>query len=489
VRATSNLTAETAQSYPGLTGETQSTLPSRRELRESQVETGTPARQSFLEQNGYPSVPSPAVQPERALQPEQAVQLEQTLQPESLFPGGTVGGSAPTPAATRETVWDVAGESAKPSVPEWQTTGNQPVQSAWPVQEAWNIQDSRPVAEVQPAEPEAPANVWPTKDAWPVQDSWPLQTAEQPAAPAAAQQNQWNLPLEPTAGSTPATVSAPSPKNAWDQPVIEPLLIDPQSATPATDGIATLFGSVDSAPITAAPTDPAPITAVPITPIPIAGSVPTSAMPTTPSEAPVNPQSWGLTQAPRQETSQLNFSSPSSPASPSQSSFPSAGGSLGQWGLTPRSGDYSSSSRSAQTGSRSRRSIVESSSTFWVWVIAISPILAAGGIGYVLKTSGLSFSTWMLPVAIVAPYVVILLLAIADRSSLEQLGHEEPASWGWAALTAPVYLLVRASATRRETGTGSGPAVTWFVSVVVAVIGFVGYGLLTGEPLVTGLPS
>jgi len=290
------------------------------------------------------------------------------------------------------------------------------------------------------------------------------------------QQNLWNLPAEPTA------VSAPSTQNAWDQPVAPQLPSAQESVTPATDGIDTLFGSVTSVPMQTTPLQSGPPQTTPMqTIVPAQPLVPTQAL--APREAPLY------------ETPAMQFGTPASlrtPASPTsqpQNTFPSGGGSLGQWGLTPSGGGYSSVSRNGENGSRSRRPIVESSSTFWGWVIAISPILTAGGIGYVVKTSGLSLSTWMLPVAILAPYVLILLLAIADRSSLGQLGHEEPASWGWAALTAPIYLLVRASATRRETGTGSGPAVTWFVSVIVAVIGFVGYGLITGQALVAGLPT
>ncbi|MDQ1542403.1 MAG: hypothetical protein QOK08_41, partial [Actinomycetota bacterium] len=50
----------------------------------------------------------------------------------------------------------------------------------------------------------------------------------------------------------------------------------------------------------------------------------------------------------------------------------------------------------------------------------------------------------MLVVALVVPYLLVLLFAVADRSRLVILGFEAPLPWAWAALTAPVYLIMRA---------------------------------------------
>jgi hypothetical protein len=129
------------------------------------------------------------------------------------------------------------------------------------------------------------------------------------------------------------------------------------------------------------------------------------------------------------------------------------------------------------------------SSTLWGWLIAISPILAAGSIGYVLASTGYVLTGWPIEAAVAAPYVLVLLFALADRSALVNLGHVSPRSAAWALLTAPVYLIVRASETRREDGSGTALTLAWFFSVLVAIGGFVGYGFLTGHALIAGLPG
>jgi len=63
---------------------------------------------------------------------------------------------------------------------------------------------------------------------------------------------------------------------------------------------------------------------------------------------------------------------------------------------------------------------------------------------------------------LVVPYFAVILLAYFDNKALRAAGHEHVAHWGWAALTAPVYLLVRARSVIRETGHGIGPVLVWF---------------------------
>jgi hypothetical protein len=53
-------------------------------------------------------------------------------------------------------------------------------------------------------------------------------------------------------------------------------------------------------------------------------------------------------------------------------------------------------------------------------------------------------------------------LAFFDHSALKRAGYPAPAHWAWAALSAPVYLLVRARSVIRETGHGIGPVLVWF---------------------------
>jgi hypothetical protein len=148
------------------------------------------------------------------------------------------------------------------------------------------------------------------------------------------------------------------------------------------------------------------------------------------------------------------------------------------WGLTPRS---------RRSDARPR---IERSSTVWVWLVAISPLIAAAAIGTVSAAVGFDLGNWMLPAAIVVPYLLVLLFAVADRSSLVTGGHEHPVSWAWAALTAPIYLLMRSSATRRETERADNvPLLIWVVAVLLAAVGLVGYGYLTGSALIPGLPA
>jgi hypothetical protein len=170
-------------------------------------------------------------------------------------------------------------------------------------------------------------------------------------------------------------------------------------------------------------------------------------------------------------------------AAPYTAADPGAAG----WGLTP--GEQAPDHAGRRGGAREAESQTAGSSTFWGWLIAISPILAAGSIGYVLASTGYVLSGWPIEAAVAAPYLLVLLFALADRSALVNLGHNSPRSPGWALLSAPVYLIVRASETRREDGSGTALTLAWFFSVLVGIGGFVGYGFLTGHALIAGLPS
>jgi hypothetical protein len=154
----------------------------------------------------------------------------------------------------------------------------------------------------------------------------------------------------------------------------------------------------------------------------------------------------------------------------------------GQWGLAPS--DPGTDTRTAAAVDE-----VAGSSSFWAWVIAISPILAAGSIMYVLLATKSTLTDWPFEAAVAAPYLLVLLFALGDRASLLSLGHTSPRSPAWALLTAPVYLIVRAGETRREDGSGTALTLVWFVSFLVAIGGIVGYGLLTHHALFAGLPT
>jgi hypothetical protein len=60
------------------------------------------------------------------------------------------------------------------------------------------------------------------------------------------------------------------------------------------------------------------------------------------------------------------------------------------------------------------------------------------------------------------PYLIVVLLAFFDHKALKEAGWETAPHWAWAFLSAPVYLLLRARASIRETGHGIGPVLVWF---------------------------
>ena len=156
-----------------------------------------------------------------------------------------------------------------------------------------------------------------------------------------------------------------------------------------------------------------------------------------------------------------------------------------QWGLSPTDADpgtrRGNAAAAAATG-------VSGSSSFWAWLIAISPILAAGSIFYVLLATKSALTDWPFEAAVAAPYLLVLLFALADRAVLLQLGHTQPRSPAWALATAPIYLVMRAAETRREDGSGTLLTIVWLASFVVAVGGIVGYGFITHHALIAGLP-
>ncbi len=132
---------------------------------------------------------------------------------------------------------------------------------------------------------------------------------------------------------------------------------------------------------------------------------------------------------------------------------------------------------------------VAGSSSIWAWLIAISPILAAGSVTYILLTAKPSLTSWPFDAAVAAPYLLVLLFALADRSVLIGLGHTRPPSPLWALATAPAYLIARAAETRREDGSGNLLTIVWAAAFVVAIVGIVGYGLITHTALISGLPT
>jgi hypothetical protein len=105
-------------------------------------------------------------------------------------------------------------------------------------------------------------------------------------------------------------------------------------------------------------------------------------------------------------------------------------------------------------------------STGPVWVIALLPLvqlvlsllLVTGAIGWA-GNAGLLAAIWLLP------YPIVLVLALCDRWLLQRAGYHRSALWAFALLGTPVYLLVRAMRTSRESGRGLTPLITWTLLV------------------------
>ena len=96
-----------------------------------------------------------------------------------------------------------------------------------------------------------------------------------------------------------------------------------------------------------------------------------------------------------------------------------------------------------------------------VWIIALLPLVQLVGGLLILLGIGAVSSMAVTIALLVAPYIVVILLAIADRAMLKRMGHEHAAHWAWAILSAPVYLIARSMALSRTGGLGLAPLLVW----------------------------
>lgn len=97
-----------------------------------------------------------------------------------------------------------------------------------------------------------------------------------------------------------------------------------------------------------------------------------------------------------------------------------------------------------------------------VWMIALIPLLQLVLSLLILTAFGTADASGVMAAIWLAPYPIVVGLAALDRASLKKSGHEHTAHWLWALLTAPIYLVVRAVASIRESGGGFGPVLVWF---------------------------
>ncbi|MGV8884042.1 MAG: DUF2510 domain-containing protein [Microbacteriaceae bacterium] len=101
-------------------------------------------------------------------------------------------------------------------------------------------------------------------------------------------------------------------------------------------------------------------------------------------------------------------------------------------------------------------------STGPAWIIAMIPMFQLVLSLLFLMGLNLGNNVGIFLAILIVPYFIVIGLAFADYRALKAGGIDRPAHWGWAALTAPVYLLMRARSNIRETGHGIGPVLVWF---------------------------
>ena len=125
------------------------------------------------------------------------------------------------------------------------------------------------------------------------------------------------------------------------------------------------------------------------------------------------------------------------------------------------------------------------SSTAPVWIIALLPLLQLVVGLLVLVGVGAFPTVYLSAAAVVVPYVLVVAMAIVDRTLLRRAGHEHPAHWAWAFLSAPVYLIARAIGLGRSGSFGVAPLLVWAALALVQVASV----LIVPGMLISVIPS
>lgn len=100
-------------------------------------------------------------------------------------------------------------------------------------------------------------------------------------------------------------------------------------------------------------------------------------------------------------------------------------------------------------------------STGPAWIIAMVPLFQLVLSLLFLTALGMGDNLPIFLGIMFLPYFLVIGLAFADYRALKANGMHRPAHWAFAAGTAPLYLVLRARASIRETGHGVGPLLTW----------------------------
>jgi len=104
-------------------------------------------------------------------------------------------------------------------------------------------------------------------------------------------------------------------------------------------------------------------------------------------------------------------------------------------------------------------------SSFSVWVIAFTPWITLMAFAAVLLL--MNGQIWLQWGAVALPWLITLAAAQRDVKRLRRWGHQKLASWTWALLGAPAYLIARTVVLRRNTGIGSAPLWVWIANFLL----------------------
>lgn len=341
-----------------------------------------------------------------------------------------------------------------------------------------------------------------------------------PAAPAAAPQR------EPAAGpaSTPSAHDIP----AWQQPAAAPQpaasndheqpagsVPDPVPAASAPAAYSAGYPSAaqPSAPHPSAAHPSAPVGGAPFGANPdyggwttdAAGSAPHSAAPGTSAPFGSAPSYGAPGYAPQQAASQGYAPQPGygqQPGYAPQYGSPAGYGSAAGYGSTPGYGSaagfgsapgaptYAPPVTETPVAATRRRGGGASMSagtaptapalhTVSAWAIALLPMLQLLLSLLVVAAFTGGQSLPIIAILWLAPYPVVIVLAVIDARGLRRRGVDRPASWLWSLLGPPVYLVARAVRLSRFSGSGFGPVAVFLllgglqVGAVIAVPGLI----------------
>jgi hypothetical protein len=123
--------------------------------------------------------------------------------------------------------------------------------------------------------------------------------------------------------------------------------------------------------------------------------------------------------------------------------------------------------------------------TAQVWIIALIPLLLLVLSLLLLLGFGSSLNMWVAPTIALLSYVVVVILAISDRVALGRAGYEHRASWAWALLTAPIYLLTRSMSLSKVGPLGFAPVLVWTALGILQI----GSVLVVPGLIISALPS